>query len=139
MTGGGVKVRDAADAPMPGALAVWQGLAASLGGALLASVLGVAKLEERSVADQKVIAELQGEVRTLVVQVQALSAELARQGERMAWLQQTASDRRDGERNSARMAAGPTCATGAVRLYCGHCGCRRFRSCPCAFRCAKVG
>lgn len=106
MTGGGVKVRDAADAPLPGALAVWQGLAASLGGALLASVLGVAKLEERSAADQKVIAELQGEVRTLVVQVQALSAEMARQGERMAWLQQTASDRRDGERNSARNGGG---------------------------------
>lgn len=89
-------VREMADTPIPGALVVWQGMAAALGGALLASMLGIAKLEERSASDAKMIAELQGEVRTLVAQVQSLSVELARQSERIGQMQANHNAARNG-------------------------------------------
>lgn len=91
-------IKDAADTPLPGALVVWQGMAAALGGALLASVLGVAKLEERSQADAKTIAEMQGSVKALVEQVQALSIEVARQGERIGQLRASNEMRGQGLR-----------------------------------------
>jgi hypothetical protein len=80
---------EGADMKIPGSLAIWQSLAAALGGALFASVLGVNTLQERSAGDQKTIASMQGQLTALVVQVQTMSTELARQGERIELMRAT--------------------------------------------------
>jgi hypothetical protein len=86
-------VREGAEVKLPGPLAIWQGLATSLGGALLASIMGVNALQERSLADQRTIVALQGEVRTLVAQVQTLAVEVGRQGERIEAIRVQGNDR----------------------------------------------
>lgn len=69
---------DAADnVKIPGPLAVWQGIAAGLGGLLISAVVTTNKLEERSVADQRSMAEMRGQLSTLVSQVQQLALDVA--------------------------------------------------------------
>lgn len=62
---------------------LWPHIASALVGVVVASILGVNALTERSIADQKVITQLQTDVRALNMAISAMQAELARFGERI--------------------------------------------------------
>jgi uncharacterized protein YlxW (UPF0749 family) len=69
---------------LPGALSVWQAVATGFAGMMLTSVIATNKLEERSIADQRNIANLQGEVRSMNSQIQTLAVEVARLSQQVA-------------------------------------------------------
>lgn len=77
------------DVKIPGSLSLWQGAGVGAGSALLASIMGVNTLLERSASDQRAIAEMRGELRTLAQQVHTMREEMARYGERINALQAT--------------------------------------------------
>jgi hypothetical protein len=81
---------------MPGGMTIWQGLASGLGGALLAAMLSVSTLQERSQADQRQIQAIAAKVDAMLAQMHSLNLELARQGVQINELKNT----RSNERNS---------------------------------------
>lgn len=84
---------------LPGGLNIWQGATMTAGGMLLTAVIGVNVLTERMEADRRQLSDVRAQVSAMVLQINQMSVELARQGERLAQMQQRAEMRLQVPRN----------------------------------------